>query len=130
MRGTIRIPFIVLSWLGGAAAAEPQDGAKPSSYNFDKDPPGKPPTGFTFGRTKNLGKSGKWLVEAHTDAPSAAGVLAQVDPDDTNARFPLAVTVRAYPSDVKVSVRCKAVSGETIRPAVSCSATRTRTTTT
>ena len=104
---------IVLAWALAAAAAEPQDGAKGASFNFDKEPSGKPPAGFTFARTKNLGKPGKWLVDAQKDAPSGGKVLGQLDKDDTNARYPLAVTQAAFPSDLKISVKCKAVSGET-----------------
>jgi hypothetical protein len=113
MKGTTTIGFIVLGWVYAAAAAEPQDAAKSSSFNFDKDAVGKPPAGFTFAHTKNVGKPGKWLVQADKDAPSAGYALAQLEKDDTDARFPLAVTSATYPSDVKVSVKCKAVSGRT-----------------
>jgi hypothetical protein len=108
--------LMVLGWVlvsTAAPAAEPQDGAKGSSFNFDKDAPGKTPTGFSFARTKNLGKPGKWLVEPQKDAPSGGKALGQLDNDDTNARYPLAVIATVFPPDVKVSVKCKAVSGET-----------------
>jgi len=103
----------ILGWALTAAGAEPHDGAKGARFNFDKDTPGKPPAGFTFGRTKNLGRAGKWLVEAQKDAPSGGKALGQLDNDDTNARYPLAVSQTVFPSDLKVSVKCKAVSGET-----------------
>jgi hypothetical protein len=45
----------------------------------------------TFARTKNLGKPGRWLVEAQKDAPSGGKAVGQQDNDDTNARYPLAV---------------------------------------
>jgi hypothetical protein len=96
-----------------AAAADAQDGTKGTTLTFDKDAPGKPPAGLTFARTKNLGKPGTWLVEAQKGAPSGGKALGQLDNDDTSARYPLAVTTTAFPANVKVSVKCKAVSGET-----------------
>jgi hypothetical protein len=113
MKTTMTFGVAALIWTFAALAAEPEDGAKPTNYNFDKDAPGKPPSGFTFARTKNLGKPGRWVVEAQKDAPSGGKALGQLDNDDTNARYPLAVSATEYPSDLKVSVKCKAVSGET-----------------
>src|SRR5688500_2385977 len=95
--------------LAAVAAADP---AKNKTYNFDQDAPGKQPAGWAFARTKNIGKAGKWVVEAQKDAPSGGKALGQVDKDDTNARYPLAVAPDDAPADVRVSVKCKAVSGE------------------
>jgi len=81
-------------------------------YKFDKDTAGKPPAGFVLARTKAAGKPGKWVVEAHKGAPSGGKALGQIDADDTNSRYPMAVTVEEAPADVKVSVKCKAISGE------------------
>jgi hypothetical protein len=113
MRGSKIATVGIFGWTLAASAAEPQDAAKVTTFNFDKDAAGKPPAGFTFARTKNLGKPGSWLVEAQKDAPSGGKALGQLDKDDTNARYPLAVTRTVFPSDVRVSVKCKAVSGET-----------------
>jgi hypothetical protein len=113
MRETTMGITIVIVCAGSAVTAEPQNAAKTTTFNFDKDAPGAKPAGFVFARTKNLGKPGKWVVQAQKDAPSPGNVLGQVDKDDTNARYPLAVTAAAVPGDVKVSVKCKAVSGET-----------------
>jgi hypothetical protein len=113
MKLTTMCGLVVLAWAFAAGAAEPQDGAQPASFSFDKDAPGKKPPGFVLARTKNLGKPGKWVVEAQKDAPSGGQALGQIDNDDTNARYPVAVTTAAFPSDVKVSVKCKAVSGDT-----------------
>ncbi len=95
--------------LTARAAAEP---ARNKTYTFDKDAPGKPPGGWTFARTRNIGKAGKWVVEATKDAPSGGRALGQIDKDDTNARYPLAVAADDAPADLRVSVKCKAVSGE------------------
>ncbi len=66
---------------------------KPSSktWNFDSDAVGKPPAGFSFGRT-GKGAEGQWVVRSENDAPSKPNVLAQVSTDDTNYRFPVAFT--------------------------------------
>jgi hypothetical protein len=77
---------------------------------FDADAAGQPPEGMTFART-NGGAMGKWLVRAEADAPSPPNVLAQLDPDDTDMRFPIAVT-DVQLRDVRVSVRCKLISGK------------------
>jgi hypothetical protein len=82
------------------------------TYSFDKDDPGKPPVGFSFARTRNVGKPGKWVVEAQKDAPSGGKTLAQVDKDNTSARYAIAVTNEAAPANVRLSVKCKAISGE------------------
>ena len=105
--------LMVLAWALAAAADEPRVRGTPNDYKFEDDAPGKPPAGFIFARTKNLGKPGKWLVKALPDAPSRGNVLGQLDADDTSARYPLAVTSMVFHSDVSVSVKCKVLSGET-----------------
>src|SRR2546428_325883 len=85
--------------------------ASAETWNFDGDPVNAPPPGFSFGRT-GKGKAGRWLVEAEKDAPSAGNVLAQLDPDTTDYRFPVAVANEPKLGDVSLSVRCKPVSGQ------------------
>jgi len=77
---------------------------------FEDDPANAPPAGFTSGRTGG-GPLGRWVVRAEPGAPSGANVLAQLDTDDTDFRFPVAVMNEPPLRDVRVSVRCKAVSG-------------------
>ena len=93
--------------LAGAASAQTNDKA----WNFDADKAGAPPAGFRFARTGS-GAQGQWVVKAEPGAPSGANVLAQVDQDDTDNRFPVAVVDGLKLKDVDVSVRCKAVSGK------------------
>jgi len=85
---------------------------KPSSktWNFDSDTAGKPPAGFSFGRT-GKGSEGQWVVRAESDASSKPNVLAQVSNDDTDYRFPVAFTGPEM-KDLRLSVRCKPVSGK------------------
>jgi hypothetical protein len=105
----VRTLFVALAL---PAAALAQGAAKSKTYSFDQDAAGKAPGGFSFARTKNIGKPARWVVEAQKDAPSGGKALGQVDKDDTNARYPLAVSAETAPADVRVSVKCKAVSGE------------------
>jgi len=87
------------------------DAPKPHSFGFDTDKPDAAPTGFSFGRTGS-GAPGRWVVIADKSAPSGGKVLAQLDTDDTNNRFPVAVADEAAPADVAVSVKSKPVSGK------------------
>ena len=84
--------------------------ASAETWNFDADPVNAPPAGFSFGRT-GKGKPGRWVVQAEKDAPSAGNVLAQLDTDTTDYRFPVAVAGEPKFGDVNLSVRCKPVSG-------------------
>jgi hypothetical protein len=105
----LRMSFVMLAL---PAAALAQDGGKSKTYSFDQDAAGKAPAGFSFARTRNIGKPPRWVVEAQKDAPSGGKALGQLDKDDTNARYPLAVSADPAPADVRVSVKCKAVAGE------------------
>ena len=101
------------------APAGPQETGQPSAGStqmnwtrtFDEDVADAPPPGFLFGRTGG-GRPGQWLVRADSGAPSGANVLAQLDADTTGNRFPVAVLDAPNLRDVRVSVRCKAVSGK------------------
>ena len=74
---------------------------------FSDDPVGQPPKGFQFGHTAKAGAPGKWIVQAE----GTNKYLAQVDPDNTRARFPVAVLSDVSAADVDLSVRFKPVSG-------------------
>jgi len=84
--------------------------ASAETWNFDPGPVNAPPPGFSFSRT-GKGKPGRWVVQAEKDAPSAGNVLAQLDTDTTDYRFPVAVADEPKLGDVSLSVRCKPVSG-------------------
>ncbi len=93
---------------GPAPAAD--DGGAGRAWTFDADRVDAPPAGFTLART-GPGRAGRWLVRADPTAPSPGNVLAQLDDDDTDGRFPLALADGPPLQDVRVSMRCKAVSG-------------------
>ena len=75
--------------------------------DFTDDAVGQPPKGFEFGHTAKAGAPGKWIVQAE----GTNKYLAQVDPDNTRARFPVAVVSDLSAADVDLSVRFKPVSG-------------------
>ena len=75
--------------------------------DFSDGAVGQPPKGFEFGHTAKVGAPGKWIVQSEGENK----YLAQVDPDNTRSRFPLAVVTDVTAADVDVSVRFKPVSG-------------------
>jgi hypothetical protein len=97
--------------IGSVAAEDAAKSKATVTWSFDTDKPDKPPTGFNFGRTGG-GKEGKWVVLAAKDAPSGGNVLAQIDADKTDDRFPVAVADAPPLADLALSVKCKPVSGQ------------------
>jgi hypothetical protein len=80
------------------------------AIGFDKDEPGRPPAGFSFGLT-GKGKPGVWVVQKDPAAPSQPNVLAQTNADPVSYRFPLCIFDGFKGRDVDVSVKYKPVSG-------------------
>jgi len=101
-----RLLAIMVFASAGAALAD----KAPVTMSFDGDTADAPPKGFTFGKTGS-GKDGKWVVKAEKDAPSGKNVLAQVDADDTDYRFPIAYTGPDL-KDLKLAVKCKQIAGK------------------
>ncbi len=98
--------------LAAAIAAGAGDAKAPGVSTFDKDTVGNAPEGFSFART-GKGPEGTWVIQKADDAPSAPNVLAQTSTDDTDVRFPVAVRNEGTWKDLVVSVKFKAVSGQT-----------------
>ncbi|MFL5300124.1 MAG: hypothetical protein ACJ79R_07270 [Anaeromyxobacteraceae bacterium] len=90
--------------------AEAQDSTK--TWDFQREKVDEAPAGFSFGRTGE-GRPGKWIVRVDRSAPSGDHVLAQVDEDRADYRFPLAVAESPALKDLRVDVRCKQLSGKT-----------------
>lgn len=101
------VTLFPITALSGAA-----DATTPSTktWSFDSDKPEAQPEGFSFGRTGG-GREGRWVIRAEKDAPSAPNVLAQVDTDATDYRFPVAFTGPEM-NDLRLSVKCKPVTGK------------------
>lgn len=81
------------------------------SFNFDGDPVGKPPAGFTSYATGD-GPPGKWLVKEMAGARSGKHVVVQTDADSSDSRFPVLIADKGEYSDLDVSVKGKALSGK------------------
>jgi hypothetical protein len=90
-----------------SAAAAPGKGA----WNFEGQPVGAAPSGFSFARTGE-GRPGSWKVIEKKGAPSGQAVLAQTDTDDTDYRFPLAIALTVELKDLRLGVKCKPVEGK------------------
>jgi hypothetical protein len=98
----------------GSEARDPNHREEPKGAKliktFEQESAEAAPAGFSFART-GKGGAGKWVVKAEPEAPSEGRVLAQVDADNTNFRFPVAVLNEPALKDVQVGVRCKLISG-------------------
>lgn len=99
------------------------------TVTFDEAKIGTLPAGWSFAMTHSGGEP-RWEVIADDSATGKTHVLAQVSRDKTSGRFPLAIYDKARVRDGEVSVRCKSVAGEWIRPVGSSGATAIPTTTT
>ncbi len=80
------------------------------TWDFSADPPGSPPAGFVFSRT-GKGHPGRWVVISSAEPGAAGKVLAQLDADGTDYRFPIAVAQEIAARDLRLSVLCAPVSG-------------------
>ncbi|MBI4600998.1 MAG: hypothetical protein HY721_03470 [Planctomycetes bacterium] len=76
-----------------------------ASWSFDADKPGEAAKGFTA-------EVGEWKVEADAEAPSKPHVLAQ-RAKSAGPVFNVALAAESKLKDLEVSVKLKAVAGET-----------------
>ena len=82
------------------------------TITFDNAIAASVPAGWTVAMT-HKGGAPKWEVVRDDTAPSKPNVFAQVSKDATGGRFPLAVYDKATLKDGTLSVKFKAVSGNT-----------------
>jgi hypothetical protein len=80
------------------------------TWDFSADLPGSPPAGFVFAKTGN-GRPGRWVVISSAETGAKEKVLAQLDEDGTDYRFPIAVAQEVAARDLRLSVLCAPVSG-------------------
>lgn len=103
-------------WLGvllaGTIGSAMAQGGGTRSWSFQDVKADAPPAGFSFGRTGS-GRVGNWVVRVDPGAPAGDHVLAQIDTDDTDYRFPVAVADAPVLKDLRLEVHCKPVSGKT-----------------
>jgi hypothetical protein len=105
--------IVAVATLSGDIARAQATQTEPAArtWSFDADAAGKAPAGFLFGRTGS-GAPGRWIVRAAKDAPSGSQVLEQTSADDTDDRFPVAVADAPALRDLRLSVKCKPISGK------------------
>ena len=84
--------------------------ARAHAWSFDADTANAPPPGFSFSRTGG-GAPGRWVIHKDDGSPSGSNVLAQLDSDNIDYRFPIAIADLPVLRNGTVSVRCKSVSG-------------------
>src|SRR5262245_58501744 len=104
------MPPVVKALISGIVvlAASP---AGSRAWSFDSDKPQGPPAGFSFARTGD-GRAGRWEVVHETNAPTGSSVLAQLDTDETDYRFPLAIAPDVRLKNLRLGVKCKPVDGK------------------
>lgn len=100
-------PVALVASIASAVFAEEK---KMSLFNFESDTVGQPPKGFELALT-GKGKPGNWVVQEVRDAWSGKHVLAQIDGDQTDYRFPIAYTGPPL-RDLRLSVKCRPVAGK------------------
>ena len=98
-------PIFLLLTVGAALAKNEQ------FWDFEGDKSDEPLQDFIFVRAGS-GSLGHWVVQEAPDAPSGTHVLAQIDNDKTDYRFPMAVTDGLLLRDAQLSVKCKLLSGK------------------
>ncbi len=98
------VVLIIAAFAAGVAYAE--------TIGFDQASPGAVPPGWTVAMT-HKGGAPKWEVLKDDSAPSKPNVVAQVSNDATGGRFPLAVYDKSSIKDGALSVKFKAISGNT-----------------
>ena len=89
----------------------PKQADKAAVYDFEGDPAGNVPSGFTAGLTGGGGAI-RWEVQEAADAPSGKKVVAQLSDDETNRRYPILIRGDFSARDVDVSVKFKTLSGK------------------
>lgn len=101
---------ILLLVLGVGKVQAEQKNSLVMHLDFEGGEENEAPLGFSFART-GRGRPGRWVIKKEANAPSGAHVLAQIDPDATDVRFPIAVTNEPLLADLQLSVWCKPVAG-------------------
>lgn len=111
MNRTLFAVLFAAAFLGVEAASQagPMNTAN-RTWDFSADPPGSPPAGFVFAKTGN-GRPGRWVVISSAESGATGKVLAQLDEDGTDYRFPIAVAQEIAARDLRLSVLCAPVSG-------------------
>jgi hypothetical protein len=91
-------------------ATDASDRGRLAHYGFEDDALGSAPEGFSAELTGD-GPTGRWVVVTG-DGPLHGQVLAQLDADATEARYPICIAQAVSARDVRASTKFRTVSGE------------------
>ena len=80
-------------------------------FNFDKDPAGTIPAGWSNQKT-GKGGLGSWAVQADPTAPSKPNVLTQTSKENFGYHFNVAVAENSDFSDLEIELKFKALTGK------------------
>lgn len=116
----ICLTALTIAGAAGAACSRRQPAPPPPPttagaslhLGFDDLPAGRAPAGFRCAWPGPAdAKPARWEIVADPAAPSPGQVLAQLDGDEANHRYPVALLEGRRWGDVRVSVAAQAVSG-------------------
>src|SRR6266568_1049251 len=104
----------LFAWTALIAAFVGGGWAQSAQFAFESDALDRPPGGFTSYATGG-GPAGNWLVKEMSDAPNGKHVVEQTDANSTNTRFPVLIADNGEYTDLDLSVKGKALSGQVDR---------------
>ncbi len=111
------LPLLAVSLLVaiGCAGSSSNVGG-PAHFSFDTTRAGELPAGLTSGGSTEGGPP-RWAVVPDDTAPSGTMVLEQSDPTGEEPRYAVVLADAPVARDVRVSVRCKPLTGRLDRSA-------------
>jgi hypothetical protein len=80
-------------------------------FNFESEAISKAPRGFVFAKTGE-GRLGRWVVQSDPSAEDGAKVVAQVDADPTDYRYPVALVEGRTVKNGRISAQVKMMKGK------------------
>jgi len=92
-------------------AGETHEEGEALIFNFDNDPAGKIPAGWSNQKT-GKGGLGSWAVQADPTAPSKPNVLTQTSKENFGYHFNVAVAENSDFSDLEIELKFKALTGK------------------
>lgn len=110
----MKMTELVTCWMSLTVLALPAlgDGVDQAAWNFDQDPPGKMPTGWSVRQTNPSKALATWQVMADPQGPGKNNVLALTGTRNYGATFNLAIAQQTSFKDLDMTVRVRAVEGE------------------
>ena len=82
------------------------------TFTFDRDSTGVVPNGWSIGQTNSTKSLATWQVVADPTAPSKPNVMALANTENSDRTFNLAIAEGTSFTDLDLTLRVKAVSGD------------------